>query len=310
MKKFLVNLLCLVVIFFGVAFLYSYLEKNKVIDTLLEYYKREHTTLVNNNYSGSTENKLVQITNNFEPKNRQDILNIYYTVFSSGMNDFTFYCAREYTNCIDDIQEITNDNVLLSNINNFVKPFNSYKSVRTEYTTGGKVTIEITKVYTDDMIKAITNKIDELYPQLVSPNKSVRDNIMSVHDYIINHTQYDTNYVLNSADAINPYQSNNAYGPLFQGYAICSGYTDLMSLFLDRMGVPNHKVSNEKHVWNLVYLDGQWLHLDLTWDDPVTPDGRARLDHYFFLVTTDELEELDRKLDTTDHVFDESVYLH
>ena len=33
------------------------------------------------------------------------------------------------------------------------------------------------------------------------------------------------------------YKSNIAYGPLFENYAICSGYTDLMELFLEKLNI-------------------------------------------------------------------------
>ena len=51
----------------------------------------------------------------------------------------------------------------------------------------------------------------------------------------------------------------------------------------------------------MVYLNGKWLHLDLTWDDV---DNQKYKDNYF-LITTDELFNLDKK----EHNFDKSFYL-
>ena len=86
---------------------------------------------------------------------------------------------------------------------------------------------------------------------------------------------------------------------------VCGGYTDLMQLFLEKMDVPNYRVSSDKHVWNAVYINNSWQHLDLTWDDPVYDDGHQVLDHSFFLVSTNKLLELEQ----TQHSFDESHYL-
>ena len=72
-----------------------------------------------------------------------------------------------------------------------------------------------------------------------------------------------------------------------------------MAIFLERLGVPNYKVSTEDHVWNLVFFDNQWLHMDLTWNDPVMPDGRDVIQHKFFLITTAQLH----KEDDTQHNF-------
>ena len=101
------------------------------------------------------------------------------------------------------------------------------------------------------------------------------------------------------------YSSNTAYGVLFEGYGICSGYADAMALFLNYYHIPNYKVVSENHVWNAVYLDGNWYHLDLTWDDPVTENNtNIRLDN-FLLITTEQLEQLN----TGYHVYDKSIYL-
>ena len=77
-----------------------------------------------------------------------------------------------------------------------------------------------------------------------------------------------------------------------------------MAIFLNYYNIPNFKVVSSNHIWNAVYLDGNWYHLDLTWDDPVIVDGSDTLEYTFFLITTDELEELE----TNQHVFDRKVF--
>ena len=42
------------------------------------------------------------------------------------------------------------------------------------------------------------------------------------------------------------------------------------------------------HAWNLVQLDGQWYHVDVTWDDPA-PDRYGQVLHDYFLVTDQEI---------------------
>ena len=103
----------------------------------------------------------------------------------------------------------------------------------------------------------------------------------------------------------NDYKSDIAYGPLFEGYAVCGGYTDLMELFLERLHIKSYKVSSNDHIWNVIQMGGSWYHLDLTWDDPVADDGNNYLEHSFFLIDTKKLLELEK----TQHSFDQSVYL-
>ena len=66
-----------------------------------------------------------------------------------------------------------------------------------------------------------------------------------------------------------------------------------MSIFLNRFNINNYKIASEEHIWNLVYLNNNWLHLDLTWDDPVSNDGKDYLFHTYFLKTTEEVKDAD-----------------
>ena len=129
----------------------------------------------------------------------------------------------------------------------------------------------------------------------------VNDKILLIHDHIINITKYDSDKL----KGISNYKSSIAYGPLLQGYGICGGYADAMALFLNKFDVPNFKVASDTHVWNVVYLNDKWLHLDLTWDDPVSLfDNVDNLIHKFYLINTETLENYDIE----DHDFDKYIY--
>ena len=87
---------------------------------------------------------------------------------------------------------------------------------------------------------------------------------------------------------------------MVEGHAICSGYADAMAIFLDKLNIPNIKVSSGNHVWNLVFIDNKWLHIDLTWDD-------VEIDRYknnYFLITTEKLMQQD----TAEHNFDKTFF--
>ncbi len=243
-----------------------------------------------NEYYRDYDFEFVQRTDDLYPKNYQELLNVFYTILNAGKKEFTFYCDREYENCINDVTNIANDQELLSTINNYVHPYNGFSHIETEYDNLGRVTIEIIKSYNKEQIVEINSQIDSLYPVLIQENQTTEDNIRAVHDYIINHTIYDSN---RSDNQVEEYASDIAYGPLFEGYALCGGYTDLMELFLERMGIKSFKVSSKDHVWNAIYLNDQWYHLDATWDDPVSTDGKNYLEHTYFLIDTQELKEID-----------------
>ena len=278
-------------------------------DTLIQYvskyydgFKKEVVMESVNDYYRDYDFEFVQNTNNFYPTNKQELLNVYYTIINSGNSEFTFYCPNEYTECLNDVQGISNDQTILSDINNYVHPFNSFKHVSTEYDSVGRVKLTIEKAYTTDEIDIINKKIDDLYSQLIIPGDSDYNNILRVHDYIINNSRYDSD---RSDNNIINYKSDIAYGPLFEGYAICGGYTDLMQLFLERMKIRNFRVSSNQHIWNAVEINNNWLNLDLTWDDPIVNDGSVDyLEHNFFLIDTNTLHQIE----TTEHDFSYERY--
>ena len=242
----------------------------------------------------------VQNTDNLYPKNKQDLYNVFYSILNAGKSEFTFYCDKEYKDCILDVQNLANNQELLSTINNYVHPFNGFSHIEIEYDNFGRVTINIIHSYSQSEIAEINQKIDSLYPVIVQENQTLEDNIKAVHDYIINHAKYDS---ARSDNQDETYSSDIAYGPLFEGYALCGGYTDLMELFLERMGVKSFKVSSDTHVWNALYLNDRWVHLDLTWDDPVSMDGYDYLEYTYFLISSDDMES-----EHKEHVYHSDYY--
>ena len=296
MKKLI--LIGLLFIFIGVISL----NKDPIINFIDDYIIKEPSKLDNKNkYFRNYDFNYVQNTSNFIPEKKQDILNIYYTLINSGMNEFTFYCSKEYKTCLKEVRILANNQEILSNINNFVHPFNSFSHIETEYDTLGKVTIKIFKTYKQLEIDTIENKIDLIINDLIKNAKTDKEKIKNIHDYIINNSKYDS---IRSTEKTSNYRSDIAYGPLLQGYAICGGYTDLMEIFLERLNIKSYKVSSYNHIWNAIFLDGKWYHLDLTWDDPVTNDGKDYLEHNYFLISTTKLHNLD----ITEHKFDQKVF--
>lgn len=298
MKKLLTFTFIIVSLFF------VYSKRNDIYKFYMHLFNNVSysiTPLEKNKYYQEQDYKYVKITDKFVPENKQDILNIYYTVVNSGMNEFTFYCDDKYVTCLNDIENIANDQTTISTINNFVHPFNSFSTIETEIDSRGIINLKINHVYSEEMKILINYKVDEIYKELYKDNVSVSDNIKAFHDYIIDHTEYDKE----RADSkIVKYKSDNAYGVLIEGIGLCGGYTDTMSLFLDKLNVKNYKVSTNNHTWNRVFMNDKWLHLDLTWDDPISEDGKNILDHNYFLITTNELKDIEKN----EHNYNTNIY--
>ena len=69
--------------------------------------------------------------------------------------------------------------------------------------------------------------------------------------------------------------AHNAYGALVEGIAVCEGYAESFQYLLHRAGIQSYLAlgyaddgySIVGHEWNYVRIDGEYYHVDLTWDD-------------------------------------------
>ncbi|MDE7131457.1 MAG: InlB B-repeat-containing protein, partial [Lachnospiraceae bacterium] len=89
-----------------------------------------------------------------------------------------------------------------------------------------------------------------------------------LHDYLVINVEYDyDNYLSGNI----PGDSYNAYGTLVNGTAVCNGYALAYKYLLNRVGIECYMVTSRSmnHAWNMVKLDGEYYHVDTTWDDPV-----------------------------------------
>lgn len=227
------------------------------------------------------------------PYNKEELIDIYFNVLNNGYNEFTFYCPKEYKSCTKDVESIGNDSKLMSNINNYVHPYNSFKTIKTKVSSNNEITLEIQKKYSEEKINKINELVNNVISELDLNNIDDLTKIERIHNYILNHTVYDKN--------TKNFDINSAYGSLIEGHAVCSGYADAFSIFMNIYKIPNIRVSSENHLWNLVYINGKWLHIDLTWDD----SENNKYDNNYFLITKEKLFSLDTK----EHNFDESFFI-
>ncbi len=267
-----------------------------------------------NSYAQRRDYQFVQITDDFIAKDYQHLLNIFYTILDSGETSFYFFCGEEYTNCLKDVDSLTPnaenssslvDDSPLADVNNFVHPYNSYSAISITPNNFGKVEVLVEKQYSNEKMDIINQKIEEIRKEIEKENMSDVDKIRAFHDYIINYTKYDIERAnnMNHPD-FKDSTTHTAYGLVETKMALCGGYSDMLSIYLHQLGIPNIKVSTSNHVWNLIYIDNKWQHLDVTWDDPVTDTKEDILIDDYFLISKEKLMELDPVV----HQFNETIY--
>ncbi len=311
MKKIIIPLICYLLI------LVILLNVNKITNFLVKTVSSNPVLTIDNGneYTKDYDFSYVQNSETYVPYSYNDLVNIFYSIINQGWKDFTFYCPKEYTDCVSDASKITKDETLLTHINNFVHPYNSFNSIKTSITESGEITVTVIYLYTDDEIIKLNEYVDDLIKKQYKKDSNLYDNLKRIHDYIINNTKYD---VERNDKGESKYRSYNAYGPAFEGYATCNGYADLMAIILSKLGIQNYKIATTKeeisyesngHVWNALLYEDKWVHLDLTWDDPVSSNGEDFLHHKYFLVDNEALKKADEgSVNVEEHNFNKAIY--
>lgn len=114
-----------------------------------------------------------------------------------------------------------------------------------------------------------------------------------IHDYIIDNCSYSYSGAENES---------NAYGALIENVAACEGYSKATKLLLDLAEIESCLLSGkarnlqdrfESHMWNIVNINGDYYHLDVTWDDPVTLGKEEESDpiYTYFNITDKEIQQ-------------------
>lgn len=144
-------------------------------------------------------------------------------------------------------------------------------------------------IYDEDLVGAVM-------PGLI--RSTPRETVTAIHDYICNTLTYDeSEFNLSSPRKTLTKQGLNASAvTLTVKSGVCEHYAQLFYDMATRAGIPCEKVSGKagggNHVWNRVYIDGQWLFVDCTWDDPswgnlrynylLKDAGTMAIDHYWW----------------------------
>lgn len=125
---------------------------------------------------------------------------------------------------------------------------------------------------------------------LAGLNGTDYQNIMFIHDYLINNIEYDSTY-----EAAGSY---SIYGALIGKKCVCEGYAKAFKYLTNAAGYEcelmqgtgtNSQGETETHAWNCIKCDGTWYLIDVTWDDPIIIGGgklNNKMRYSYFLKGT------------------------
>lgn len=179
---------------------------------------------------------------------------------------------------------------------NIIKYNGNYKSIF----RGTEVNIQLEYYIDSEEVKRreqmVNDKVNEIVGTLITDGMKDYEKEKALHDYLINNCKYDSSTTV-VADL--PREVFTAYGALINKSAVCQGYALAFDKLLKAANIETQIVVGDaknqegsgyiSHAWNLIKLDGEYYHVDTTWNDPVIADGSDILRYSYFNVTDEQL---------------------
>ncbi|MCR4787302.1 MAG: hypothetical protein K5888_01830 [Lachnospiraceae bacterium] len=146
-------------------------------------------------------------------------------------------------------------------------------------------------VYTQNIDVAVALVGYDMLLDVTKPGMSDAEVARAIHDVIVQSTRYDMSYYTDNGYVYDIFTRKE--GVIMMGTAVCSGYADAYSFLCSLAGLKCETVIGTAtdmygraggHEWNRVMIDGQWLYVDCTYDDPQTNDGSQICLHDYCLI--------------------------
>lgn len=110
--------------------------------------------------------------------------------------------------------------------------------------------------------KKTKERVDQIL-QKADGSYTLMDYLVQVHNEILYNCKY--------SDTMDKTGDYEAFGVLVDKVGVCESYSRAFQYICQRIGVENLLIIGESqgigHMWNMISIDNQWYHMDLTWDD-------------------------------------------
>lgn len=220
-----------------------------------------------------------------------DVQAVYDEIYSHAVNldiEFTFSEPIDIDTIYDVYELLVNEEIELFYLDNrFYYSGTPVSKIKLSYTD----TPANIKKKKQDM-----NTVTQEILAKVTSGMSDYDIVKLFHDEIIRTCVYDTEAV------------NNIYGALVDKRSMCQGYAGAFLRLCNLTGIPAISITgstDEPHMWNMVNIDGEWYHIDLTWDDP-DKEGYPEFCRYdYFCLDTASIKKL-RTIDSYPYALPEA----
>jgi len=174
------------------------------------------------------------------------------------------------------------------------------RSSRYRNVSKNRVKVEFTLKYrmTRDEEKWVVEEIRRVLGRIIDCRMQAVEKVAVVHDYIVR--TYD--YEMETKGS--PF---TVYTFMQERKGVCMAYALLFEKMMDELGIPCYYVVGHAdgegdlgHAWNMVELDGEWYHIDVTWNDLGKRTEKHEIRYRYFLRSDEFMKQ--------DHVWNLSHY--
>ncbi len=171
----------------------------------------------------------------------------------------------------------------------------SYRVAINSWITGQVLEIQLAYTVTNEIelqnqIRIINAKINDMIKNV--PVNNIFETELELHDRLCKSASY---FKYTDIDDI-PMECHTIYGTFVKDTAVCDGFSKAMQILLDRVGIESiitvGNLQGESHAWNMVHLDDEWYHLDVTSDKSLYRNDELSnyVIHSYFNVTTENIK--------------------
>lgn len=151
------------------------------------------------------------------------------------------------------------------------------------------------KDYDEEYIEETQKAIDEATAEIlhmIDEDMTDFQKVMTVHDYMVLNYEYDVR-VLDDPDA----DVVRDITMMLTKKGVCMGYSYAFKHVMNELGIECGYVESDfmNHEWNIVKIDGEWYHIDVTQDDPLYDhkyDMFAMVQHRKALLSSEAIDAL------------------
>lgn len=149
--------------------------------------------------------------------------------------------------------------------------------------------IKPTYAYDATQVASMRLTYESMLGEIVAgaPEGSDFDKLLYLHDYFVLNYTYDRTLTI-----------RDAYTFFAQKTGVCQAYMLALIAAAEELGIETIPVTSDemKHAWNMVKLDGEWYHVDLTWDDSGSLPNS--ISYRYFLQSNNGIVAVDADLET------------